>query len=151
MRLNIVLSATGLIAGATASALTYTALATTATAAAATTRIGTHVTATALGAGIRLLVGPTTGELVAATLQTIGTTTIAPAIQSSGNTIALVTSAAVGALVVTAVSLLGHGAVYTYKAAIRLLKGKQPAIAVDARIVDDQALDCWVIETLSPA
>lgn len=151
MRLNIVISATGLIAGATASALTFTALSATTVAATTTSRIGTTIASTTIGAGIRLLVGSTTGDLVAATLQTIGTTTITPAIESSGKTIALLTSAAIGALVVTTVSLLGHGAVYTYRTAIRLLKNRQPATQVEARIVDDQALDCWVIETLRPA
>lgn len=151
MRLNIVISATGLIAGATASALTFSALTATTAAATATSRIGTTVAATAIGAGVRLLIGPTTGELVAATLQTIGTTTVTPTIESSGKAIAILTSAAIGALVVTTVSLLGHGAAYTYRTAIRLLKGRQPSSEVEARIVDDQALDCWVIETLRPA
>lgn len=148
MRLNIVLSATGLIAGATASALTYSAIATTTTGAAITTRIGTNITALAIGAGVRLVVGPTTGEIVKRTIETTGATVITPTVESAGNTLAIATSAAVGALVVTAVSLLGYGAAYSYKSAIRLLRSRQIFEPIQASIVDDTGLDCWVIDTV---
>ena len=148
MRLNIVLSATGLIAGATASALTYSAIATTTTAAVATTRLGTHVASLAVGAGVRLVVGPTTGDIIQRSIQITGATMITPSVETAGNTLALATSAAVGAIVLTAVSLLGYGAAYSYKSAIRLLRSRQICEPIQASIVDDTGLDCWVVETI---
>lgn len=148
MRLNIVLSATGLIAGATASALTYSAISATTTAATVTTRLGTHVASLAVGAGVRLVVGPTTGDIIQRSIQITGSTMITPTVESAGNTLALATSAVVGAIVVTAVSLLGYGVAYSYKSAIRFLHKRQNCEPIQASIVDDTGLDCWVVETV---
>ncbi len=146
--MNIIVSATGVIAGAAASAITYSSLTVATNTAATTTRVTTRIGALAAGAGIRLILGPTTGRLAEAAIESFGCDMAAPAMETTGHTVATVTSAAVGALVVTAVTLLGVGVGYAYEAAVRVVRGKQPMIPVQSRLVDDQGLDCWVIETL---
>jgi hypothetical protein len=145
---QIIVSATGLIAGAAASAITFSTLTAATTATATTTRVTTRIGAMAAGAGIRLILGPTTGRIAEAAIESIGCDMAAPTVETTGHTIAIATSAAVGAFVVATVSLLGLGAEYALRAAIRVARGKQPAEHVQARLVDDQGLDCWVVETL---
>jgi hypothetical protein len=147
MRLQIIVSATGVIAGAAASALTYSSLTAATTAAATTTRVTTRLGALVTGAGIRLILGPTTGRLAEAAIESFGCDLTAPTIETTGHTVAAVTSAAVGALVVATVSLLGTGAGYAFRAAVRIARGKQPSDPIESRLVDDQGLDCWVVET----
>jgi hypothetical protein len=142
MRFNVIVSATGLIAGAAASAVTYTTLTATSTATVSATRIGTRLTA----AGVRIILGP----VAAATVEAIGADMVAPAIDTTGRLTAAATSAAVGALVVATVSLLGIASAFAYRTAIRALRGRQPIQVLEARIVDDRVHDCWVVETLQP-
>ncbi len=148
--MRILITATSLLAGATASALTYSAIATTGTAATTLTRVGTTVTATALGAGISLIAGPTTGKIVRTAIETVGHTMLTPSVQSSSQMVALGASAAVGAIVVGAVSLLGMSLTFAWGKAVLLLRGRQPAMMVEARSVEDRALDCIVVESLRP-
>ena len=148
--MRILITATSLIAGATASALTYATLDAAGTATATTVRVGTTATAAALGAGISLIAGPITGAIVATAIRTAGHDMLTPAIQSSSRTVAIAASTVMGAIVIGAVSLLGMSLTYAWGKTTTLLRGKQGAIAVDARIVDDRTLDCWVIETLRP-
>jgi len=146
--MRILITATSLITGATASALTYTALSTTGVAATTLSRVGTTATSTLVGAGVTLIAGPITAQIVKTAIETVGYGMLTPSVQSSGNMIALTASAAVGAVVVGTVALLGMALTYAWGKTIRLLKGRQPPMAVEARTVDDQALDCMVIETL---
>jgi hypothetical protein len=148
--MRILITATSLIAGATATALTYATLDAAGTATATTVRIGTTATATALGAGISLIVGPITGNIVASAIRTVGHDMLTPTIQSSSRPVAIAASTAMGAIVVGAVSLLGMSLTYAWGKTTTLLRGKQCPVSVDARIVDDKGLDCWVIETLKP-
>lgn len=151
MRLNIIFSATGLIAGATASALTYTTMATATSATATGLQIGTNLAAIGVGAGVRVLLGETTERIVHTSIQTFGSGVVVPTVRSSGNTLALATSAAVGAIVVAAVSLLGYGTTYAYKSAVRLLKSKQTPIPFAlSDIVHDQTLDALIVHTMEP-
>lgn len=147
--MRILITATSLLAGATASALTYSAIASTGVAATTLTRVGTTVTATALGAGISLIAGPTTGQIVRTAIETVGYTMVTPTVQSSSQMIALGASAAVGGIVVGAVSLLGMSLTFAWGKAIRLLQGRQPPMSIESRTVDDRTLDCIVVETLS--
>jgi hypothetical protein len=148
--MRILITATSLIAGATASALTYSAVDAAGMATAATIRVGTTATATALGAGISLIAGPITGSIVATAIRTVGHDMLTPTIQTSSRTVAIAASTAMGALVIGAVSLLGMSLTYAWGHAITLLRRHQgAAIPVEARIIDDRALDCWVIEVPS--
>jgi hypothetical protein len=151
MRLNIIFSATGLIAGATASALTYTAMATATTATATGLQIGTNIAAIGVGVGVRVLLGETTERIVNTSIQTFGSGVVVPSVRASGNTLAVVTSAAVGAIVVAAVSLLGYGTTFAFKSATQLLKTKQvPIPFVISDVIHDQTIDALIVHTLEP-
>jgi hypothetical protein len=146
--MRILITATSLIAGATASALTYSALSTTGAAATTLSRLGTTATSTLVGAGVTLIAGPITARIVQTAIETVGHGMVTPTVQSSSNMVALTASTAVGAIVVGSVALLGMALTYTWGKTVRLLRGRQPPMAVEARTIDDRTLDFLVIETL---